>query len=330
MFGHHNSVIRARQPRRVRPEYWSEAYEAIVQRRERAERRARLNYVDPVVARWVQDTALATARKGYVVIPSRDCVPTLKWGNVLESVPLAHPAWKRANMVSIILGDLALVDYDGNKPEGCGSDVTRRALLRSLALPCNTPTQQENAAGTSAHWLFRLPVNAYRKTKLHGNDLLVGNALMHLKPGKQLNLPHVRQLPVAPKTLQAFLTCPGDTSKDVWLAIPGNDPLVAFKGGRLSLSADGAIADACRRISSAPHGERNQTLNNEALGPLKFVSGGVLELDAVMSSLTEAALVCGLASAEIRQTLASAWQCARREPRGSTGSRIVKISGVNA
>ncbi|RLA23496.1 MAG: hypothetical protein DRQ62_06250 [Gammaproteobacteria bacterium] len=71
-----------------------------------------------------------------------------------------------------------------------------------------------------------------------------------------------------------------------------------------------AVASAVKAIAAAPEGERNHTLNREAIGPLGLVKDGHGSKDAVFQAFTTAALACGLDEGEIMATLNSAYRAA--------------------
>ncbi|WP_176761455.1 DUF3987 domain-containing protein [Billgrantia gudaonensis] len=72
-----------------------------------------------------------------------------------------------------------------------------------------------------------------------------------------------------------------------------------------------ALESAAYAVQSAGQGQRNNTLNREALGVFGLVKGGALNEAEVRQALTRAAEGAGLKAAEIDATLASAWRSAR-------------------
>ncbi len=76
-----------------------------------------------------------------------------------------------------------------------------------------------------------------------------------------------------------------------------------------------ALADAVRKISTAPEGSRNGTLNTEAFGIAQLVAGGELEHAPTWEALATAARTAGLVDTEIHATLTSAFAAGAREPR---------------
>lgn len=76
-----------------------------------------------------------------------------------------------------------------------------------------------------------------------------------------------------------------------------------------------ALESAYNIISTATQGTRNDTLNREALGIWQLVHEGLISEHTAISTLHEAATRAGLPDNEIRTTLASAREGAKRKPR---------------
>ena len=72
--------------------------------------------------------------------------------------------------------------------------------------------------------------------------------------------------------------------------------------------AEGALANAIRRVASAAPGERNATLNAQAFALSRFVADGSLTAAELAFSLAAAAASCGLDPIETKSTIKSALQ----------------------
>jgi P4 family phage/plasmid primase-like protien len=69
-------------------------------------------------------------------------------------------------------------------------------------------------------------------------------------------------------------------------------------------------------LNNAAKGERNHTLNRVAFSLFTLVAGKVLEYGHVENLLIEGAEKIGLGGDETQKTIASAWESAKKEPRG--------------
>jgi hypothetical protein len=78
---------------------------------------------------------------------------------------------------------------------------------------------------------------------------------------------------------------------------------------------DAALASAAQRVSTAPGGKRNSTLNKEAFSMGRLVAGGVIERTRVESALLDAAARAGLGEAESRATFESGFGDGLQQPR---------------
>jgi hypothetical protein len=70
--------------------------------------------------------------------------------------------------------------------------------------------------------------------------------------------------------------------------------------------AGAAIANAAKRVASAPQGQRNSRLNAETFGLWRFVGLGLLDPQQIADAMTVAALQAGLGRHEIVATIESA------------------------
>lgn len=93
-------------------------------------------------------------------------------------------------------------------------------------------------------------------------------------------------------------------------------PLPDKMSARAQGYIDAALADAIKRVSEAPDGERNKLLNAQAFDMFaKYAVVGLLDPGDVMAALKDAAGACNLPDAEARRTLRSAWEGAQAKPR---------------
>lgn len=117
-----------------------------------------------------------------------------------------------AKWIGLVLDNLVLVDYDGNK---AGGDIaSTNELARMLGLEKMPKPIQVNKTGDSIHWLFEMPKGLDKSQYNQANngqwsphiDIKTGNQLMHLKPAKNW-FPHLLEqgLLDAPKSLMKVL-----------------------------------------------------------------------------------------------------------------------------
>ena len=89
--------------------------------------------------------------------------------------------------IGLILDDLILVDYDGNKVDGIMSVDDLGELIDGVCMP--EPVQVK---GDSIHWLYKRDPELMLKASADGwrlgVDIKTGNQLMHIKQGKELTL----------------------------------------------------------------------------------------------------------------------------------------------
>lgn len=107
--------------------------------------------------------------------------------------------------IGLVLDDLILVDYDGNKTPWIMSVDELGELIDGIAMP--DPVQIK---GDSIHWLYRRDLESQLKASADGYwlgvDIKTGNQLMHIKQGKELNLVSRDQLEDAPDVLLEALS----------------------------------------------------------------------------------------------------------------------------
>lgn len=136
-----------------------------------------------------------------------------------------------AKWIGLVLDDLVLVDYDGNK---AGGDIVSESELASLLGLAKMPEPiQINKTGDSIHWLFQVPKGLDHSVYKQANngqwskhiDVKTGNQLMHIKPAKTW-FPEVFSggLTGAPMRLMEVLkksaTCPESKQLSRWDGSP--------------------------------------------------------------------------------------------------------------
>jgi hypothetical protein len=93
---------------------------------------------------------------------------------------------------------------------------------------------------------------------------------------------------------------------------PGRRTVSPAAGDRYALAA---LSREARALRQAAPGTRNCTLNRAAYYLGELVGAGILEREVVESTLTEAALACGLPEGEIAATLRSGLEAGLLHPR---------------
>ena len=94
-------------------------------------------------------------------------------------------------------------------------------------------------------------------------------------------------------------------------------PRTASTGAPTAYGA-AALSSAASRVSSAPAGVRNDTLNREAHSLGQLIAGGELEEAEAVAVLSDAANAAGLPDAEARKTIASGIAAGKTTPRGAS------------
>ena len=161
---------------------------------------------------WIKETAKNLTARGYIVIPTKIIEkggktvtkPMVSFAGRAESLPLDQPEWKDAAMVSIVLGDTMLLDYDGNH----GEAMPVADLEKLVGVSLSGKEMQSGSEGKSLHWFFSIPGGFDAKKYQHHKDkwqpcidVKTGNQLAHIKPGKTESLPPIGELPPVPKVL---------------------------------------------------------------------------------------------------------------------------------
>lgn len=263
---------------------------------------------------WLYQTRNALMATGWRVVPVQ-----AKNGNPnpYKSAQTYRPEsykWQDGiaaqDILAVALDNSILLDYDGNKP-GTIPESELAALVGTLPEPVQVRSG-------SKHWLFKLPAgfnpkeykNSADGQLAQGVDVKRGNQLVYVKRGKTLpyggTFPRREELPEAPQALIDILkiTAPVRTTFDEFT--PSNET---------TRYGSGALMGACRAISEAAEGERNRTLNIQAMKVYQRVAGGeISEADADLA-IYSAADAAGLPPDEIDATMASAKRKGLAEPR---------------
>lgn len=93
------------------------------------------------------------------------------------------------------------------------------------------------------------------------------------------------------------------------------DPAYAYQAGRGRGYARTALEAEIERVTSAQNGTRNHTLNRAAFSLGQLVAGGELDEQLVVTELTTAAHLVGLAGHEIERTIRSGMSAGAKTPR---------------
>lgn len=163
---------------------------------------------------WLKNTLAKCQKYGYRTIPVRNNKPLVVWKNTDVNVG-DFAEYAKADMIGMILDDVVLVDYDGNKPAAKGQIMSVEELEERLDLDLiGMPRPfQVNADGDSIHWLFRLPDdidisqlgNKVDKREFPFIDIQRGQTLVFLKSHKVSNVLPKGELEICPDVLiEAF------------------------------------------------------------------------------------------------------------------------------
>lgn len=162
---------------------------------------------------WLMDTVSMLIEQGHRPIPMHQIGIPEKYGNG-EKYPLEHSAWTKAknDIVSAALDDFILLDFDGNKKN---KEVI--PLEELLVIVGDEPLLvQQNDAGDSLHYLYKIPIDVDKETLKHSNDdwlpgidVKTKNQPIHIKKRKHLidnELPKLSEVPDAPQCIIDALT----------------------------------------------------------------------------------------------------------------------------
>ena len=178
---------------------------------------------------WFKDTLAMCQRLGYRTTPlfkNKTSKPYAKGQNYPDIND-----YKDAVGISVILDDVVLVDFDGNKAKADGKPIITPEELASVFGLDSMPTPvQMNNEGDSIHWFFKIPEGFDLSTLKQSADgafphidIKTGNQLMHLKPHKIIvggELPEFDDLSEAPEALLDILRKKDNTTEastpEVW------------------------------------------------------------------------------------------------------------------
>ena len=122
-------------------------------------------------------------------------------------------------------------------------------------------------------------------------------------------LPVLSDAPLAPWPgwLLEELSHPRSADRCAAWRRPGDPPCYRAR----SNCASAALRLAAERVTCAPTGARNRTLNGEAYGIGRLIAGGLLDAQEAADALAAAAFTAGLGPREIEATLRSAFRARR-------------------
>ena len=158
---------------------------------------------------WIGETVKMVVEQGYRVVPvysDGKAQPFAKG----QTYPNTNDwIWERAEVVGVVLDDVVLLDYDGNKADASASPIVGLEQLAAMLDIDQLPTPvQTGSEGRSLHFLFRR-VTTLERASADGVlsdfiDVKTGNQLMHLKLNKTISdneLPPKSELPECPSAI---------------------------------------------------------------------------------------------------------------------------------
>lgn len=148
---------------------------------------------------WLKDVLGQCERLGYRTTPVYASGATKPYADGQDYKDLA--SYRDAVHIGLVLDDLILVDYDGNKTDGIMPvDDLAEELDEFLGMP--EPVQ---AKGQSLHWWYKKPEGVVTRSSADGFwlgiDIKTNNQLMHIKEGKALALVARDDVSLAPDVL---------------------------------------------------------------------------------------------------------------------------------
>lgn len=152
---------------------------------------------------WVTDVLSQCERHGYRTTPVFSDGKAKPFGDGQDYKDVM--AYKGCAHIGLILDDLILVDYDGNKSEDIISVDELADELNEFELPDIIQRRED-----SIHWLYLSDGRDLRNSndgkRWAHIDIKTGNQLMHIKQGKELNLVGREDLLPAPEALYEALS----------------------------------------------------------------------------------------------------------------------------
>lgn len=233
------------------------------------------------------------------------------------SYRLQPDLYRDASCIGVVLDDLILVDYDGNKP---GANAVPLAEVEKHFGPLWHALFQLNDSGTSLHFLFRRPADVAASELrqscdglyLSGVDIKTGNQLVHVKPvgsdGKRKvqYFATLQTAPIAPAALIEVLRRKAKPTETV--------PFKEFSGNAHPEALAAFNRDVCafEGMAAGQDGGRNNKLNALTLQWLSTAYSGDLDPEFVESKLRNAAAINGCEGVDA--TIASAKKKAKTQP----------------
>ena len=162
---------------------------------------------------WIADTVKMVVEQGYRVVPVYRDGKAQPFANGQTYPNTNDWMWERAEVVGVVLDDVVLLDYDGNKADASASPIVGLHQLAAMLDLDQLPTPvQIGSEGRSLHFLFRRLTNVVRASAdgvlSDFVDVKTGNQLMHLKQHKIINdneLPLKSELPECPSAIMSTL-----------------------------------------------------------------------------------------------------------------------------
>lgn len=289
----------------------------------------------PVTVTPNAETALNLARLGYSVFPCQSGgelikkpMPFIKWREASTTDERQIRSWwskwpDAAIGLDLAKSGLIVIDADRHgKADGVASIaaiMTDHAHDVSQVPVVATP-------GNGQHFVYRQPADKqfgnadsreYKGRKLkdiginirgHGGYVIAPGTVM--SDGKTYALAgDIGAAPVLPDWFAAILDAPEPPSKPV--------PVVRTQhsDARIRAYCDSAIKAETDRVSSAPSGTRNNTLNEAAFAVGQLVGASWIGEDEAFALLINAAFQCGLGEVEARKTIQSGLRAGAKDPR---------------
>lgn len=239
--------------------------------------------------------------------------PAVSWSQFRDREPTAEEiaAWDdsdfNAGVICGVPSGIVVVDADSPETE---------AYLQSLDLP-PTPTVK---TAKGSHRYFKCP-NAIltNRVRIAGHDLdlrvdggyVVGAGSTHQSGAKYEWVISPEEVPFAEFPAAILELCDAGSSPAVSMTPVELDVPVEHGINRFVMLE---LREACNEIAGASEGSRNNTLFVIAVRIAKHVAAAGSEWVTFAEALGDAGLAAGLAEAEIRSTLDSAWAAGSKEP----------------
>jgi len=278
----------------------------------------------------IRDAALAYAAQGIPVFPCRpDKKPRVTGGfKAATTDPAMINTWWKDwpdAMIGIPTGEpsgLIALDVDVDPEKGLEGQASLAALEDEHGPLPATRTQRTPRGGT--HHIFAWPGHEVPSSvgKLgRGLDVRGDGGYVILAPsvngeGRRYILERDCEAVPAPDWLLDLAMKGGKARQEPQIRTSSSISPLAV----LDPYVETALRKEVERVSSAPEGERNDTLNRAAFSLGQLVGGGCLDRDRVERTLVDAAGASGLVDDDglesVHRTIASGLEAGRLQPRG--------------